>query len=81
LDNDHGGILKINPLIEWSYDQVWTIRKHNLLTIDFMTKAIQHRCAPYAGGEPRKSPRRALVVGKSGNQGMRPAMRGAGEGI
>lgn len=28
LDKDHGGILKINPLIDWSYDQVWDyIRK------------------------------------------------------
>jgi phosphoadenosine phosphosulfate reductase len=31
LDRDHGGILKINPLIDWSYDQVWDyIRKRNL---------------------------------------------------
>jgi phosphoadenosine phosphosulfate reductase len=31
LDRDHGGILKINPLIDWSYDQVWDyIRKNNV---------------------------------------------------
>lgn len=30
LDNDHGGILKVNPLIDWSYEQVWDyIRKYN----------------------------------------------------
>jgi len=31
LDRDHGGILKINPLIDWSCDEVWSyIRKNNL---------------------------------------------------
>ena len=31
LDKDHGGILKINPLIDWSYDEVWDyIRKNNV---------------------------------------------------
>ena len=30
-DEDHGGILKINPLSDWSYDQVWDyVRKNNL---------------------------------------------------
>ncbi len=30
-DKDHGGILKINPLSDWSYDQVWDyVRKNNL---------------------------------------------------
>ena len=31
LDKDHGGILKINPLIDWSYEQVWNyIRENNV---------------------------------------------------
>ena len=31
LDKDHGGILKINPLIDWSTDQVWDyIRENNV---------------------------------------------------
>jgi len=30
-DDDHGGILKLNPLATWSEDQVWDyIRKHDL---------------------------------------------------
>ena len=30
-DKDHGGILKINPLADWSYDEVWNyIREHNV---------------------------------------------------
>lgn len=31
LDKDHGDIVKLNPLVDWSYDDVWEyIRKNNL---------------------------------------------------
>jgi phosphoadenosine phosphosulfate reductase len=31
LDRDHGNIVKINPLADWSYDEVWNyIRRHNV---------------------------------------------------
>ncbi len=31
MDEDHGGIVKINPLADWSYDEVWHyIREHNV---------------------------------------------------
>jgi phosphoadenosine phosphosulfate reductase len=31
LDKDHGNIVKINPLVDWSYDDVWNyIRKNNV---------------------------------------------------
>lgn len=31
LDKEHGGIVKINPLVDWSYDEVWDyIRKNNV---------------------------------------------------
>ena len=31
LDKDHGDIVKINPLVDWRYDDVWDyIRKNNL---------------------------------------------------
>jgi len=31
VDKDHGGILKINPLVEWSYDDVWNyVRENNV---------------------------------------------------
>jgi len=31
VDNDHGGIVKINPLVDWSFDEVWKyIRDHNV---------------------------------------------------
>ena len=31
VDGDHGGILKINPLVDWSYSDVWNyIRENNV---------------------------------------------------
>jgi phosphoadenosine phosphosulfate reductase len=31
VDRDHGNIIKINPLVDWSYDDVWDyIRKNNV---------------------------------------------------
>src|SRR5262249_45814960 len=31
LDEDHGNIIKINPLVDWSYDDVWNyIRKNSV---------------------------------------------------
>lgn len=31
IDKDHGGIIKINPLVDWSHEQVWDyIRENNL---------------------------------------------------
>jgi phosphoadenosine phosphosulfate reductase len=31
LDKDHGDIVKINPLVDWSYDDVWDyIRRNNV---------------------------------------------------
>lgn len=31
IDKDHGGIIKINPLVDWSHKQVWDyIRENNL---------------------------------------------------
>src|SRR4029450_3040782 len=31
LDKEHGGLVKINPLVDWSYDEVWDyIRKNNV---------------------------------------------------
>lgn len=29
LDESHGGILKVNPIINWSWDQVWNYIKEN----------------------------------------------------
>jgi phosphoadenosine phosphosulfate reductase len=29
IDRDHGNILKVNPLVEWSYDDVWNYIREN----------------------------------------------------
>jgi phosphoadenylyl-sulfate reductase (thioredoxin) len=29
LDRDHGEIIKVNPLADWSYDQVWDYIRRN----------------------------------------------------
>jgi phosphoadenosine phosphosulfate reductase len=29
VDKDHGGIVKINPLVDWSYDDVWSYIREN----------------------------------------------------
>jgi phosphoadenosine phosphosulfate reductase len=29
LDEDHGGIFKINPLAEWTHEQVWSYIRNN----------------------------------------------------
>ncbi|MEX0804591.1 MAG: phosphoadenylyl-sulfate reductase [Candidatus Binatia bacterium] len=31
LDKDHGNILKINPLVDWTYEQVWSYIRANKL--------------------------------------------------
>jgi phosphoadenosine phosphosulfate reductase len=31
IDSDHGGIFKINPLADWSHQQIWNyVREHNV---------------------------------------------------
>jgi len=41
LDKEHGGIVKINPLVDWSYDEVWDyIRKNNVPYNRLHAKAI-----------------------------------------
>jgi phosphoadenosine phosphosulfate reductase len=41
LDKDHGNIVKINPLVDWSTDDVWEyIRKNDIPTIAFTGRVI-----------------------------------------
>ncbi len=69
LDKDHGDIVKINPLVDWSYDDVWDYIRKNNVPYNRLHKQgySEHRlCALHAGGETRgRSPCRPLVVGKS----------------
>ncbi len=48
IDHGHGGILKINPIIHWTWDDVWDyIKKHNLPYNSLLDKGF-----PSIGCEP-----------------------------
>ena len=38
VDKDHGGIVKINPLVEWSYDEVWNYIRENSVPFNLLHK-------------------------------------------
>jgi len=85
LDNDHGGIVKINPLIDWSYDQVWDyIQKHNLPYNRLHDQSYPSiGCAPCTRavkpGENLRAGRWWWEKPETRECGLH--MRGAGEGI
>ena len=67
LDRDHGGIVKLNPLADWTLDEVWNyVRKHEVP----VPRAVRPRVhvdrvrALHAPGAARRTRAgRALVVG------------------
>ena len=77
FDKDHGGIVKINPLVDWRHQDVWNyIRENTCLQPAAQARLSEHRLrAMHASGETgRRSARRALVVGKSRYQRVRTAL-------
>ena len=48
LDEQHHGILKINPLVDWSWDQVWDYIKENKIPYN----KLLDRGFPSIGCEP-----------------------------
>ena len=79
IDHDHGAIVKLNPLAEWSEDEVWDyVREHDLPYNPLYDKGYTSiGCAPCtratAGGRGRA--RRSLVVGDERAEGMRHPLR------
>ena len=79
IDHDHGAIVKLNPLAEWSEEEVWDYLREN----DVPTHALYEQgytsigCAPLhaAGREGRARAGRPLVVGDGRPEGMRHALR------
>ena len=75
LDRDHGGIVKLNPLADWTLDQVWDyVRKnevpyHELFDHGYTSIGCAPCTRPIAAGRVRA--RRPLVVGGGDRQGMR----------
>ena len=78
IDHDHGAIVKLNPLAEWTEDEVWDYLREN----DVPTHALYARGLhvdrlralhpPVAPGRAR--PRRSLVVGDRRTEGVRDAL-------
>jgi phosphoadenosine phosphosulfate reductase len=70
LDCEHGDIIKVNPLADWSYDQVWDyIRKNDVPYNRLCDQGYASiGCAPCTrcSQAGRGSPRGPLVVGERG---------------
>ena len=85
IDRDHGGIVKINPLIEWSYDQVWNYIRENNVPFNRLHKQGYPSigCAPctraVTPGEDLRAGRWWWENPETKECGLH--MRGAGEGI
>jgi len=48
IDTDHGNILKVNPLLDWSFDQVWEYVRQNKVPYN----KLHDRGFPSIGCEP-----------------------------
>ena len=80
LDRDHGGIVKLNPLADWTLDRVWEyVREHEVPYHELFDQGYTSiGCAPctraVAPGRVRAS--RPLVVGAGDRQGVRDPLLG-----
>ena len=79
VDHDHGAIVKLNPLAEWSEDEVWDYLRENDVPIHALyeqgyTSIGCAACTP-SGREGRARAGRPLVVGDRRAEGVRHALR------
>ena len=85
IDRDHNGIVKINPLIEWSTDEVWNYIRENNVPFNRLHKQGYPSigCAPctraVTPGENLRAGRWWWENPETKECGLH--MRGAGEGI
>ena len=82
IDEAHGGIVKINPLADWTWSEVWSYIRAPRHPVQRAPRpgVSEHRLrAVHAGGGAGRGPAgRALVVGgRSRREGVRPAPRSA----
>ena len=79
IDHDHGAIVKLNPLAEWTEDEVWDYLRENDVPYHPLYDAGLHvdrlRAVHAAGRRGRAGARRPLVVGDGRAQGVRHALR------
>ena len=81
LDRDHGGIVKLNPLADWTLDRVWDyVREHEVPYHELFDQGYTSiGCAPCTRPVARRRVRagRSLVVGAGDRQGVRDPLLGA----
>ena len=78
IDHDHGAIVKLNPLAEWTKREVWAYLGENDVPVHglYAQGYTSIGCAPCtrAIGPGRGRPRRPLVVGVERAEGVRHAL-------
>ena len=79
IDHDHGAIVKLNPLAEWTEDEVWDyVREHELPYNPLYDQGFTSiGCAPCTRPtkDGRGPARRTLVVGDERPEGVRDPLR------
>ena len=79
LDRDHGGIVKLNPLADWTLDEVWDYVRTNEVPYHelFDHGYVDRLRTMHAGGPARRDrARRQVVVGGTNRQGVRDPLLG-----
>ena len=78
IDHDHGAIVKLNPLAEWTEDEVWDYVRENDVPVHplYAQGYTSIGCAPCTRPDRsrRADARRPLVVGVGRAQGVRDAL-------
>ena len=79
IDHDHGAIVKLNPLAEWTEDEVWDyVREHELALQRALRQGLhldRLRAVHAADADGRGPARRPLVVGVERAEGVRHPLR------
>ena len=79
IDHDHDAIVKLNPLAEWTEDEVWDYVRENDVPTHALYAARLHldrlRALHARDRAGRAGARRALVVGERRAQGVRHPLR------
>ena len=79
IDHDHGGIVKLNPLADWTEDEVWDYVRDNDVPYHplYDQGYTSIGCAPCTRRDRagRGGPRRPLVVGEERAEGVRHPLR------
>ena len=79
IDHDHGAIVKLNPLAEWSEDEVWDYVREHDLPVQLPLRQGLHvdrlRAVHATDADGRGPARGAVVVGDERAEGVRHPLR------